>query len=117
MIEKQMGQRIQNLRKKKGLTQQQLSEMIDISPNHLSAIERGAHGVKVNTLVRIMLCLDCSANEIFADVIRSEYLKEKNSLKEQINNLTSEELEFVYIIIEELDKKKRRKNNVKKEQK
>lgn len=108
MVEKQIGHRIQYLRKRRGLTQEQLSEMIDISPNHLSAIERGVYGIKLKTLVRIMLCLDCSANDVFADVIKIENLKKEYSPKETINSLTPAESEFICSIIEEFNKRKRK---------
>ena len=36
-----IGSRIKELRKKKGLSQEELSEKADITPNYLSRIERG----------------------------------------------------------------------------
>lgn len=73
MVEKDVGKRIQRFRKKKGLTQEQLAEMINMSPNHLSAIERGVYGVKLDTLVQIINCIDCTADDLFADVINCGY--------------------------------------------
>lgn len=61
--------------------------------------------------IRIMLCLECSANDVFADVITNEHLLKKYGMTEQINNLTPEEMDLIYSIIEEFDKKKRNESN------
>ena len=49
-MEKIIGKRIQEFRKKKGMTQDELSEIIDISPHYLSALERGIYNIKLETL-------------------------------------------------------------------
>ena len=67
-MEKIIGKKIQEFRKKKGMTQEELSEVIDISPHYLSALERGIYNIKLDTLVKILNCLDCSADEVFCDV-------------------------------------------------
>ena len=43
----QIGANIQTLREYAGYTQDELSELIGITPNHLSAIERGVSGVSL----------------------------------------------------------------------
>ena len=58
-MEKIIGKRIQEFRKKRGMTQEELSEIIDISPHYLSALERGIYNIKLETLVKILNCLDC----------------------------------------------------------
>ena len=40
---KDSGQRIRNLRRANGMTQERLAEKLNISANHLSKIETGAH--------------------------------------------------------------------------
>ena len=42
MDAKAVGQRIKAAREKKNLTQEDLAALIDISPTHISVIERGA---------------------------------------------------------------------------
>ena len=42
MNQKAIGRRIKNAREKKHLTQEQLAELVDLSPMHISVIERGA---------------------------------------------------------------------------
>ena len=53
MIEKLIGERIREQRKKNKLTQEQLSEKLGMSKNHFSAIERGVYRVQIETLVMI----------------------------------------------------------------
>ena len=43
MLQKKLGEKIRNIRKAKGLTQEQLAEMLDIDNKHLSRIEKGKH--------------------------------------------------------------------------
>lgn len=50
MIEKSVGKRIQEHRKAKDLTQDKLAEMIDVSPNYLSALERGMYNISLELL-------------------------------------------------------------------
>lgn len=50
---KLVGIRIMQRRKAKGLTQEELSEQIGISKNHLSGIERGVYLPTVSTIIKI----------------------------------------------------------------
>ena len=63
-----VGKRIQKLRQQKGFTQQQFSEMVGISTNYLSDLERGVSSPRMDKLVAIINALGCSADEVFADV-------------------------------------------------
>lgn len=104
MVEKDVGKRIQRFRKKKGLTQEQLAEMIGMSPNHLSAIERGVYGVKLDTLVQIINCIDCTADDLFADVINCGYKAKASRLSDEIENLPSEEQSKIFNVVETMIK-------------
>lgn len=48
---KMCGKRIQVLRKKKGLTQLQLSFKINVSESHLRSIETGIRGASIDLLI------------------------------------------------------------------
>lgn len=91
MIEIKIGKRIQEYRKKRGFTQDQLSEILGISKNHLSSIERGKYSIKIDMLVQIMNILNCSADEIFCDVINKGYLIKSSRLSDKLQNLPPEE--------------------------
>lgn len=49
------GKRIQQLRKEKGLTQEQLAEKINTGVRHLQKLESGERGGSVDTLVEIAI--------------------------------------------------------------
>ena len=99
-MEKIIGKRIQQLRKKKGVTQEQLSEIIEISPHYLSALERGIYNIKLETLVKILNYLDCSADEVFCDVVNKSYAITSNRLSEKLDSLPIEEQKKILNVVD-----------------
>lgn len=82
-IKKVFGEKIKRIRKKKNLTQEQLAELIDISPRNLSKIEVGECFVKAETLEKLLKALDISTEELFAN----EHIKESEELLNLIYNI------------------------------
>lgn len=99
-MERMIGKRIQEIRKKKGLTQEQLSELIDVSPHHLSALERGVYGIKLQTLVNILNCLECSADEVFCDVVHKSSSATINRLSKELEALPLEEQRKILAVVD-----------------
>ena len=64
---KEVGLKIAYYRKKKGYTQAQLAEMVGISSNYLSLIERGNKGqsYSMETLFKIAEALEITVSELF----------------------------------------------------
>ena len=56
-IKKELGEKIKRLRKSRGLTQEQLAELVDISSRNLSNIEQGISFAKAETLEKIIISL------------------------------------------------------------
>ena len=104
MIEKSIGQRISQYRKIKGLTQEQLSEMVGLTSHPLSAIERGASGVKTDTLVQIINILGCTADDLFCDVIDSGYKARASRISDSVEKLSPENRDKVFDVLETLIK-------------
>lgn len=102
MIEKSIGQRIKEQRKKNKLTQEQLSEKLGMSKNHLSAIERGVYRVQIETLVMIINCLGCTADDLFCDVIDTGYKIRSSRLSEKIAMLPPEEQNRILAVVDTL---------------
>lgn len=100
MIEKQIGQRIQALRKQRGMTQEQLAEQLSLSTTHVSAIERGVSGVTVEKLVLIMNLLDCTADDLFCDVIKSGYRTKASRLSDLVAALPAKEQKRIFDVVE-----------------
>lgn len=100
-IKKEFGEKIKRMRKARKLTQEQLAELIDISPRNLSGIEVGANFVKAETLEKILIALNTTTEELFAN----EHLMDSKTLVKNI--ITSiktieqdrDKLERVYKII------------------
>ena len=104
MIERDVGKRIQEIRKKTGLTQEQLAERIGISPHYYSALERGIYNIKHELLVAILNELDCSADEIFCDVVKKSSITKATKLSAKLENLSLEEQYKIYEVVETLIK-------------
>lgn len=62
---KLLGKRIKEIRKYKGLTQEQLSEMIDIETSSLSGIESGRFFPSLHVLDKIASVLEVELIEFF----------------------------------------------------
>lgn len=79
-IKKLLGQRIKNIRVNKGLTQEQLTEKLNIGQRTLSKIERGNAFVSAETLAKLLTALDIGIDELF----NFGYLQEKEIIKEEL---------------------------------
>ena len=55
---KEFGSRIRDLRKKKGITQEQLSTMLNVSTNHLAKVETGSRCCSIELLQELSDCLN-----------------------------------------------------------
>lgn len=62
-----IGKRVGELRKRRGLSQAALAEMIDKSPTYISYIESGLKCMSLDTLVSIANALTVSADELLMD--------------------------------------------------
>ncbi len=69
MDQKAIGHRIKLAREQCGLTQEELAEILDMSPMHISVLERGAKPPKLETLVNIANALRVSADTLLQDVV------------------------------------------------
>lgn len=99
-IKKQLGEKIKRLRQKRGFTQEQFAEQIDIATRTLSGIETGENFVTSETLNKILIALNISSSELFA----FDHIKPKDELKEEIisdiQKLTDRnKIETVYKIV------------------
>ena len=82
------------------MTQDELSEIIDISPHYLSALERGIYNIKLETLVKILNTLAISADEVFCDVVEKSSAVSANRLSERLEALPTEEQERILAVVD-----------------
>ncbi len=65
MIEKDLGQRIADLRKARELTQQELAELCGYSVEFVSLVERGVNAPSVAGLAKIAKALKVQVRDLF----------------------------------------------------
>ena len=59
-----IGQRISDIRKANGMTQEALADHLDISPKHVSHVERGASSFSIKNLIEFCALFNCSLDYI-----------------------------------------------------
>ena len=87
MNQKTIGKRIKAAREQRKLTQEQLAESVELSPMHVSVIERGVKLPKLETLINIANVLDVSADFLLQDVVSNQtklYASEASDLITQL---------------------------------
>lgn len=105
-IKKELGQKIKRMRINRGLTQEQLAEMVDVSQRTMSGIEIGENFVTAETLDKIIYALNTNSEELFA----IEHLKPINELLDEIQqdlkyiSQNPQKLEILYNIVKALKK-------------
>lgn len=58
------GQRLRELRKKRGFTQVQLAEGTGVPQNHISSMERGTIQPTIGTMIRLAVALNCKVSAL-----------------------------------------------------
>ena len=91
MNQKAIGRRIKAAREKKGMTQEQLAEWVELSPMHVSVIERGVKLPKLETLINIANVLDVSADVLLQDVVKNQTKLYSSEASELIRKLPRED--------------------------
>ncbi|MCL2499250.1 MAG: helix-turn-helix domain-containing protein [Defluviitaleaceae bacterium] len=62
LLRKDMGKRVRTLRRAFGITIDELSDQIGITPSYLGLIERGARGITVERLIDLSVFFKCTAD-------------------------------------------------------
>ena len=91
MDQKAIGKRIKSAREKKGLTQEQLAEQVNLSPMHISVIERGNKLPRLETLINIANVLDVSADILLQDVVNNQIKLHTSEASDLIAQLSRED--------------------------
>lgn len=87
MDAKAVGRRIKAKREQENMTQEFLAELINVSPNHISVIERGVKIPRLDTFVAIANALEVSADELLIDVVAQSTVNAASELSSAIENL------------------------------
>lgn len=100
MDAQKVGKRIQEVRKARGLTQAELSQMLDLSTKYISNIECGFKTPKLNTFVAIANALKCDANQLLSDVLDVTTGQECGQVSEKLLSLPAEEQRRILRVLE-----------------
>lgn len=95
-----VGGRIQEVRKSRGLTQAELSQMVDLSTKYISNIECGFKTPKLNTFVAIANALQCDANLLLSDVLDVSTAQESGLISKRLLALPVEEQRRILRVLE-----------------
>ena len=79
-VKEELGKKIKRMRINRGLTQEQLSEAVDISQRTLSGIEIGENFVTAETLDKLIKALNTTTEELFA----TNHLRHTEEIVEEI---------------------------------
>ena len=97
---KLIGKRIKEIRKVKNFTQEKLAELIEIETGSLSAIESGRHYPSLPTLIKIAEVLNVEVKSIFEFKQHLSVAEKKDFIKNNIEKLSDENLNFVFQFVE-----------------
>ena len=101
-----LGIKIKTLRKSKKITQERLSEMIDVSPRHVVNIEMGYVYPTIEILQKIAVIFDVPFISFFEDEYYNKYYNKtdyiRNELHKKIDNIGDKQLRLLYFIADNL---------------
>lgn len=96
---KAIGQRIKIARIRKKLTQDTVSELINITPSHMSNIETGKSTVSLQTLIAIANVLGVSIDELLCDVVLDSKVIFEKELSEVLKDCSEYEIRVLVDIV------------------
>ena len=92
-IRKIFGENVKYYRKKAGLSQEQLAEKLEVSPNHLSVIETGGKFVTYKLLEKMVSIFDIMPAALF---YVSGTASNDDTIQNKINLIIKTELDSTY---------------------
>lgn len=100
-----LGKRIKEKRIEKGLTQEQLGELCELSAAHIGHIERGTRILSVEVLFRIAQVLNVSVDYLLFDSVENDNILSSIApiLKDTDKNKVNHFLNTVRVLAENID--------------
>lgn len=96
---KAIGQRIKIARIRKKLTQDTVSELINITPSHMSNVETGKSTVSLPTLVSIANVLGVSVDELLCDTVLDSKVVFEKELSDILKDCNEYEIRVLVDIL------------------
>lgn len=92
-----IGKRIQNRRKQLGYTQEQLAEMMNVSIQMVSNLERGNKAIRIDNLIHLSQIMNISTDYILTG---KQSPQDMNNLSEQISALTPKDKRMIELLVD-----------------
>ena len=90
-----IGQRIRKIRKARGLSQEQLSEMVGISVTHMSHIETGNTKLSLPVLVDLANALEVRTDDLLYDKVTAERSTATEAIIQLLETCTTQQLRVI----------------------
>ncbi|MBR1680455.1 helix-turn-helix transcriptional regulator [bacterium] len=84
-LAKKFGKRLKEIRKRNGLTQEQLAELLGMDTTNITKLEAGEHLPKKDNLEKLCVALNVEVKELF----EFGHIKTKSEIIEELNNIFS----------------------------
>lgn len=94
-----LGKSIKKEREFRKLTQEQLSELLDVSTHYIYELERGTRIPSLPLLIKLSEILHVSADRLLSDTAAENNAVSPQMLNDLINTLTDEQKQNLYNII------------------
>lgn len=110
------GRNVRKYRKARGLTQEQLSEKLEISQKHLSIIETGTQFASASLIGRISEVLEVSPGDLFggsSDEVLREIRNARDEILLMLMNQVNPQFAGMRIELDEIKRMLRRRENPK----
>lgn len=107
---KSIGIRIKNARVRKGLTQEKLAELAELSPSHMSNIETGTTRVSLSSLVNLANILSVTVDDLLCDNLVQARPTFEKRIKALLDDCNDYEIRMVEEMIAALLKTTRRQS-------
>lgn len=98
-VKQMIGARIGEMRRKKGMTQEELSGKMGIGPKYLSSIERGKENPTLSTLINLADSLGVDLAEIFMFIEIEDVTKRKSLINKLLNEADGEQLKLAVKVL------------------
>jgi len=99
---KVLGHRVQKLRKKCNLTQEQLAELTELSVVYISSIERAKRTPTLDTIVGIVNALGCTVDDLLDGYLKHQRIVKQDHFEQIFADCTSQERRFLMRCLKEV---------------
>lgn len=93
----EIGKRIQNRRKQRGYTQEQLADMMNVSIQMISNLERGIKAIRIDNLINLSAILEISTDYILTGKATADDI---GALTTSIAQLTEKNRKMIEMLVE-----------------